>query len=151
MSDRAKTPGPTNALVLAASSGAEDRQRVLNELVRRVLKDFVGRKATPGLLQKAEAAVVAAIDDAIRAGSYVLPDGLVVDRVELGLDRRLKVLFKKAELIKPDIFAELLATTEPDLDINLYGDLNVIDATKNVSTTDEVSYTIAVAATRGPS
>lgn len=73
-----------------------DRQRVLDELCRRAFRDFVGRKATPALMVEAESTLRRELDDAIRAGNYVLPDGLVVDRVELGLDMRLKVFFGKS-------------------------------------------------------
>lgn len=73
-----------------------DRQRVLDEVCRRALRDFVGRKATPALMVEAESTLRRELDEAIRAGNYVLPDGLALDRVELGLDMRLKVLFKTA-------------------------------------------------------
>ena len=84
--------------VLAATVGAEDRQRALNEVCRRVLQGFVGKELTPILMIEAEATLRTALDDAVRAGAYVLPDGLVVDRVELGADMRIKVLFKRAGL-----------------------------------------------------
>lgn len=76
-----------------------ERQRVLNELCRRVLRDFVGRKITPTLMLEAGATMRAAMDDAIRAGNYVVPDGLMLDRVEISHDMRLQVYFKKAELV----------------------------------------------------
>lgn len=73
-----------------------DRQRVLDEVCRRALRDFVGRKATPALMIEAELTLRRELDEAVRSGNYVLPDGLVVDRVELGLDMRLKVFFGKS-------------------------------------------------------
>ncbi len=72
---------------------AEDRQRVLNEVCRRVLKDFQGRKVTPYLIAEAEGAIRAAIDRSIQEGNYVLPMGIRLDRVELGDDLRIKVFF----------------------------------------------------------
>jgi hypothetical protein len=77
-----------------------DRQRVLDEVCRRALRDFVGRKATPALMVEVELTLRRELDEAIRAGNYVLPDGLVLDRIELGFDRRLKVLFKTAAGIR---------------------------------------------------
>lgn len=88
--------GP-NDLQRGAAGGAEDRQRALDEVCRRALRDFVGRKVTPTLMVEAELTLRAQLDEAVRAGVYVLPDGLVIDRVELGTDRRIKVLFKKTD------------------------------------------------------
>lgn len=88
-----------SALELSAAENAEDRQRLLNELCRRVLQPFIGCKVTPTLMAEAKATLRRVLEDAIRAGNYVLPDGLVVDRVELGPDMRIKVLFKKAEVL----------------------------------------------------
>jgi hypothetical protein len=73
---------------------ALDRQRKLSELCRGVLKDFVGRVVTPYLVAEAEGKVREALDDAIRAGTYVLPEGLVLGRVEVGDDLRIKVYFE---------------------------------------------------------
>lgn len=102
-------PEPTKTQ-LVASAGAEDRQRVLNEVCRRVLRGFVGRKLTPTLMAEAEATVRAVLDDAVRAGSYVLPDGLALDRVELGADMRIKVLFKRTDVEPTDLsLTEILA------------------------------------------
>lgn len=86
---------------LSAAENAEDRQRLLNELCRRVLQPFYGRKVTPTLMVEAEAEMRLAIDDSIRAGNYVLPDGLELDRLELGADMRVKVFFRKTRLLKP--------------------------------------------------
>lgn len=83
----------------AAAVGAEDRQRALNEVCRRVLTGFYGRKVTPTLMAEAEATIRAALDEAVQAGMYALPDGLALDRVELGADMRIKVLFKKIDLL----------------------------------------------------
>jgi hypothetical protein len=60
---------------------------------RSALRGFVGRELTPTLLAEAEGVMRAAVDAAVREGKYVLPDGLVVDRVELGRDMRIKVFF----------------------------------------------------------
>lgn len=79
-----------------ARIGAGDRQRKLDELCRAVLSRFVGQDATPAMVARAEAEMRVAIDEAVRAGTYALPDGLVVDRVELGADMRLKVYFARA-------------------------------------------------------
>ncbi len=73
-----------------------DRHRKLNEVVRGALADFVDQEMTPYLVAEAESVVRAALDDAVRAGTYVLPDGLQLDRVELGDDMRLKVYFARA-------------------------------------------------------
>lgn len=54
---------------------------------------------TPTLVAEAEAAMRSAIDEAIRQGKYVLPDGLLLDRVEIGADMRLKVYFSDAPTI----------------------------------------------------
>lgn len=83
-------------LACPARVGAEDRQRKLDELCRAVLRRFVGQDATPAMVARAEAEMRVAIDEAVRAGTYALPDGLVVDRVELGADMRLKVYFARA-------------------------------------------------------
>jgi hypothetical protein len=80
-------------LVRSARLGAEDRQRALDEVCRSALRGFVGRELTPALLAEAEGIMRAAVDEAVRDGKYVLPDGLVVDRVELGQDMRIKVFF----------------------------------------------------------
>lgn len=82
-----------------AAGKSQDRQRKLNEVCRFVLRDFVGRPLTATLLAQAEATVRAALVDAIRAGTYVLPDGLALDRVVLGSDMRIKILFKKDEAL----------------------------------------------------
>jgi hypothetical protein len=79
---------------------AEDRQRVADDVCRRALKDFIGRPMTPTLMAEAEGTLRRAFDDAIRAGTYILPDGLVLDRVTLGTDMRLKILFKTSEGLK---------------------------------------------------
>lgn len=71
----------------------EDRQRKLNELCRSVLGKFVGREVTPLLIAEAEGCMRQEIDEAVRAGTYVIPDGMIVDRVEVGADLRLKVFF----------------------------------------------------------
>jgi len=91
--------GGTSKLVRAAMVDADDRQRALNEVCRGVLKDFVGKDLTPTLLAEAEALLRSTLDEAIRAGKYVLPDGLVVDRVELGVDMRIKVVFARADQV----------------------------------------------------
>lgn len=90
---------PTPQIVRDARRGAEDRQRALDEVCRDVLRDFVGRDMTPTLVAEAEAAMRSAIDEAIRQGKYVLPDGLVLDCVEIGADMRLKVYFSDAPTI----------------------------------------------------
>ena len=54
---------------------------------------------TPTLVAEAEAAMRSALDDSIRQGKYVLPDGVVLDRVEIGADMRLKVYFADASTI----------------------------------------------------
>lgn len=82
-------------IVRRAQTGAADRQRVLDELCREVLGHFVGRPATAVVIAQAEGEMRAALDDAIRKGKYVLPDGLVLGRVEIGRDMRLKVFFDK--------------------------------------------------------
>lgn len=87
------------ALQRSAAGDAEDRQRALEDVCRRVLGGFVGRKITSMIVAEAEGAVRAALDDAVRAGKYVLPDGLELDRVELGANMRLQVYFKPAGLL----------------------------------------------------
>lgn len=77
-----------------AGASDDDRQRVLDELCRRELRGFVGRPITPMLVYEAEGVLREAIVDAIRSGNYVLPDELELDRVTLGSDMRLKVMFK---------------------------------------------------------
>jgi len=89
----------------AVSKETEDRQRALNDVCRRVLDSFVGRKITPTVVVEAENALRHALDDAIRAGKYVLPDGLMVDRVELGENMRLQVYFRKSS--PADLFPSL--------------------------------------------
>ncbi len=90
---------PTPQIVRDARRGAEDRQRALDEVCRGVLRDFVGRDMTPTIVAEAEAAMRSALDDAIRQGKYVLPDGLLLNRVEIGADMRLKVYFAAAPTI----------------------------------------------------
>lgn len=75
---------------------ATDRQRALNEVCKRVLAGFQGRKVTPELMAEAEAVLRAAIDRSVQEGNYIIPEGLMLDRVELGADMRLKVFFKDA-------------------------------------------------------
>ena len=70
-----------------------DRQRKLDELVREVLARFIGRVPTPYLIAEAEGAMRDALDRAIVDGTYVLPDGLLLDCVTIGEDMRLKVYF----------------------------------------------------------
>lgn len=79
----------------AAATNAADRQRALDEVCRRALKDFIGRELTPTLLAEAEGQLRALLHEAVRAGTYVLPDGLRLSRVELGADMRIKVYFDK--------------------------------------------------------
>jgi hypothetical protein len=85
--------------VALPDSGAADRQRKLSELCRGVLARFIDQEPTPLLVAEAEGVIRAAVDDAVRAGTYVLPDGMVVDRVELGADMRLKVYFERARVV----------------------------------------------------
>lgn len=92
---------PETGLVLRARENAADRQRALDEVCRIALKDFVGRKLTPDLMAEAEYALRHTLGEAVRAGKYVLPDGLELDRVVLGADMRIKVLFKKADAPPP--------------------------------------------------
>jgi hypothetical protein len=89
----------------AVSKETEDRQRALNDVCRRVLDSFVGRKITPTVVAEAESALRHALDDAIRAGKYVLPDGLMVDRIELGENMRLQVYFRRGS--PEDLFSSL--------------------------------------------
>lgn len=77
---------------------AGDRQRALDEVCRSVLAPFIGRKITPTLVAEAEATMRAALIDAIRAGKYVLPDGMTLDRVELGPNMRLQVYFNRERI-----------------------------------------------------
>ncbi len=93
MSKRRPEAGPS--VRWRALEDAEDRQRALSEVCRAALKDFVGRELTPTLLLQAEAEMRAALDEAVRAGKYVLPDGLRLSRVELGADMRIKVYFDR--------------------------------------------------------
>ena len=88
-----------DGILTQARATAEDRQRALNELCRRVLKDFVGRKITPTIVHEVEATMRAALEDAVRAGFYVLPDGMVIDRVELSHGMRIQVYFRPAALV----------------------------------------------------
>jgi hypothetical protein len=76
-----------------------------------VLDSFVGRKITPTVVAEAEGELRHALDDAIRAGKYVLPDGLMVDRVELGENMRLQVYFRRGlpEDLFPGLFPGLYA------------------------------------------
>lgn len=84
-----------SGLVLAAMTDAADRQRALDEVCRRALRGFVGRDVTPTLLAEAETVLRSELDAAVRAGKYVLPDGLALDRVVLGTDMRIKVYFAR--------------------------------------------------------
>ena len=77
------------------SKDTQDRQRKLDEVSRRILRDFVGRTMTPTLVAEAEERMRTALDEALRAGTYVLPDGLALDYVKLGDDMRIKVYFKR--------------------------------------------------------
>lgn len=72
-----------------------DRQRKLDEVCRAVIAKFVGREVTPTIAAEAAGCLRAALDDAVRAGTYVLPDGLCLDRVEVGDDLRFKVFFTR--------------------------------------------------------
>lgn len=83
-------------IVRRSDARATDRQRVLDELCREILGRFVGRPATAVVIAQAEGEMRAALDDAIREGKYVLPDGLVLGHVEIGRDMRLKVFFDKS-------------------------------------------------------
>lgn len=85
-----------SSLIRAARVNRVDRQRALDDLCRRALKEFVGRDATPTMIAEVEAKMRAVLDEAIRAGTYVLPDGLVLSRVEVGSDMRIKVFFAPA-------------------------------------------------------
>jgi len=102
----------------AVSKETEDRQRALNDVCRRVLDSFVGRKITPTVVAEAESALRHALDDAIRAGKYVLPDGLMVDRVELGENMRLQVYFRKSSSagLFPSLFPGLYGQKEEPAD-----------------------------------
>lgn len=106
------------------SKETEDRQRALNDVCRRVLDDFVGRKITSTVVAEAEGAMRSAINDAVRAGKYVLPDGLVVDRVELGENMRLQVFFKRSspESLFPNLYGQKTDELEDDTD-DTYEDL----------------------------
>jgi len=88
-----------------------DRQRALDDVCQRVLGSFVGRKITPTAVAEAEGALRHALDDAIRAGKYVLPDGLALDHVELGDNMRLQVYFRKVGPVDllPSLFPNLYA------------------------------------------
>ncbi len=101
-----------------ALAAAEDRQRVLNEVCRRVLSSFVGRKVTPMLMAEAEATLRRALDDAVRFGKYVLPDGLELDRIVLGTDMRIKVMFKTALGVKLSENAVKVLQKPWDLDVD---------------------------------
>lgn len=96
------------------SKATADRQRKLDEMCREALKDLVGCEVTPYRVAKAEGLMRAALDDAIRAGTYVLPDGLVLDHVELGADMRLKVYFKRPDNRFDAVVAELGDPTTGD-------------------------------------
>jgi len=88
----ADAPRPPD-LLQRALVDADDRQRALDDVCHRALGSFVGRTMTPTLVAEAEGVLRSELDEAVRAGKYVLPDGLVLDRVELGADMRIKVFF----------------------------------------------------------
>lgn len=77
------------------TSDEADRQLRLNEAMRYALRDFVGRVATPETIAEAEGCVRQTLDEMVRAGTYVMPTDLALDRVELGSDMRVKVYFKR--------------------------------------------------------
>jgi hypothetical protein len=79
-----------------------NQQLKLNEAVRYALKDFIGRPITREVIASAEGCVRLALDEMVRSGTYVLPAGLALDRVELGEDMRLKVLFKRIDQPPPE-------------------------------------------------
>jgi hypothetical protein len=72
------------------------QQRELNAVVKNILADFVGRDITPLLAAEAESRVREALVGLIIRGTYVLPPGLSLDRVELNKDMMINVYFKRA-------------------------------------------------------
>jgi hypothetical protein len=67
----------------------------VNEVVKRILADFVDKEITPILVAEAEGRVRQALVDMILKGDYVLPDGLELDRVALGANRKIQVFFRR--------------------------------------------------------
>ena len=80
---------------LSAKERTEQLHEV-NEVVRRVLKDFVGRTPTPLLLAEAERCVRETLVGLILSGKYVLPAGVEFDRVEMSEDLKIQVYFKRS-------------------------------------------------------
>ena len=74
----------------------KDKQlREVNAVVKRILADFDGRQITPTLVLEAEGRVREALLGMILRGTYVLPPGVVLDRVELSEDLKIQVYFKR--------------------------------------------------------
>jgi len=71
------------------------QQREVNDFVKRILADFVGREMTPLLVAEAEGRVRETIVSMILSGTYVLPVGLAFDYVKLSADMKIQVYFKR--------------------------------------------------------
>lgn len=67
----------------------------VNAVVRRILADFDGSVITPLLTAEAEGRVREALVGLILKGVYVLPAGVMFDRVELSADRKIQVYFRR--------------------------------------------------------
>lgn len=69
--------------------------REVNDVVKRILADFVGREVTPLLAAEAEGRVREGLVDLILKGVYVLPADLELDRVVLGANMKIQIYFKR--------------------------------------------------------
>lgn len=78
----------------------EERAKQLAEVNRQcgaILADFVGRPYTPMIVAECEGLMRQKLDEMIKAGSYVLPVGITLDRVTFDLvTGKVQVLFKRA-------------------------------------------------------
>jgi hypothetical protein len=73
----------------------------VNEVVKMILADFVGRDVRdPLLLAEAEGRIRERITHLINKGDYVMADGLEFDRVELSPNMQIQIFFRRVETKK---------------------------------------------------
>lgn len=72
----------------------------VNRVCNRILAaTFTGREVTPTLAAEAEGTIRHALDEMVKRGSYVLPVGLAIDRVEVNAQGILQIFFMRKSII----------------------------------------------------
>lgn len=72
----------------------------VNRVCNRILAaTFNGRALTPTLAAEAEGVIRHTLDEMVKKGSYVLPVGLALDRVEVNAQGMLQIFFKRRLVI----------------------------------------------------